>query len=169
MDQCFPDRSIPAIALRESNNNGGHYFMSLESGRRIHSNKWVEMPTTQVQIDRVHQIANTGGNYYWLEDLITYDDPIDKNGQFNIELYAVCDDTPIILNDKGLAIDARIQETNQNLDINEVSSDMDHIESSIESFNDSNDSTYQNEDDDSTSIVPSVVDSGDYTFNIQNA
>ena len=34
-------RTIPAIALRESNGVGGHYFMSLESGRPIHANKWI--------------------------------------------------------------------------------------------------------------------------------
>ena len=29
-------RSVPAIALRRSNSAGGHYFMSLYSGKRIH-------------------------------------------------------------------------------------------------------------------------------------
>ena len=29
-------RAVPAIALRRSNNAGGHYFMSLHSGKRIH-------------------------------------------------------------------------------------------------------------------------------------
>ena len=65
-------RSTPCIALRESNNNGGHYFMSLETGRRIHSNKWVEMPTTQVQIDRIHELAGDGRGVHWLDDLSNY-------------------------------------------------------------------------------------------------
>ena len=33
-------RAVPAIALRRSNNTGGHYFMSLHSGRRIHGYAW---------------------------------------------------------------------------------------------------------------------------------
>ena len=37
-------RSIPAIALNASNEHGGHYFMSLYSGKRIHSYEWKELP-----------------------------------------------------------------------------------------------------------------------------
>ena len=37
-------RSTPSIALSESNGKGGHYFMSLFSGKRIHGNKWTELP-----------------------------------------------------------------------------------------------------------------------------
>ena len=37
-------RTVPAIALRMSNNAGGHYFMSLHSGKRIHGYKWKELP-----------------------------------------------------------------------------------------------------------------------------
>ena len=44
-------RTVPGIALRESNGVGGHYFMSLESGRRLHSNKWVRMDISQDIID----------------------------------------------------------------------------------------------------------------------
>ena len=36
--------SVPAIALRRSNNAGGHYFMSLYSGKRIHGYKWEYYP-----------------------------------------------------------------------------------------------------------------------------
>ena len=161
-------RSVPAIALRESNNNGGHYFMLLESGQRIHSNKWVEMPITQVQINCVHEIATTEGNDYWLEDLIYHDNPVVESSQISTASYAVCDDTPIILSDEDQAIDARIQDANQNLDTDEMTDEMDHIESSTESYTDSKDSTYKDTDEDNISIIPSVVGSGDYTFNIQN-
>ena len=43
------------------------------------------------------------------------------------------------------------------------------MESSAESYTDSKDSTYQDTDDDDVSSIPSVVNSGDYSFNIQNA
>ena len=62
-------RSTPCIALRESNNNGGHYFMSLCSGRRIYSNKWVEIPITQDQIDQVHELASNAKETHWVTEI----------------------------------------------------------------------------------------------------
>ena len=37
-------RATPSIALRMSNNAGGYYFMSLHSGKPIHSYKWDVLP-----------------------------------------------------------------------------------------------------------------------------
>ena len=37
-------RAIPIIALRMSNSAGGHYFMSLHTGKRIHGYKWDVLP-----------------------------------------------------------------------------------------------------------------------------
>ena len=50
-------RTEPFVALCDSNNSGGHYFMSLKTRRRIHANKWTEVPTSQDVIDRVHYLA----------------------------------------------------------------------------------------------------------------
>ena len=50
-------RSTPAIALRESNDFGGHYFMSLISGRRFHSREWDELPIRDEIIEKVHELA----------------------------------------------------------------------------------------------------------------
>jgi hypothetical protein len=50
-------RAIPAIALRKSNNNGGHYFMNLHTGRRIHGYHWTELPIDEYVISRVEKIA----------------------------------------------------------------------------------------------------------------
>ena len=36
-------RSIPSIALRESNEDGGHFFMFIYTGKYIHSDNWVEL------------------------------------------------------------------------------------------------------------------------------
>ena len=33
-------RSVPTIALNASNDRGGHFFMSINTGKRIHSHKW---------------------------------------------------------------------------------------------------------------------------------
>ena len=50
-------RSIPAIALNSSNEHGGHYFMSLYSGKRIHSYEWKELPIDEEVIARVEELA----------------------------------------------------------------------------------------------------------------
>ena len=50
-------RSIPAIALNASNEHGGHYFMSLYSGKRIHSYEWKELPIDEEVIARVEELA----------------------------------------------------------------------------------------------------------------
>ena len=51
-------RSVPAIALKASNDWGGFYFMSLLSGKRIHSNNWTELPISDEVINRVHEMAS---------------------------------------------------------------------------------------------------------------
>ena len=50
-------RSVPGIALRASNEWGGFYFMSLLSGKRIHSNNWTELPISEEVIARVYELA----------------------------------------------------------------------------------------------------------------
>ena len=51
-------RSVPAVALRSSNESGGHYFMSLLSGKRIHSHNWTELPIDDDVIARVEELAS---------------------------------------------------------------------------------------------------------------
>ena len=51
-------RSVPAIALNSSNEHGGHYFMSLYSGKRIHSYEWTELPIDEDVTDRVEELAD---------------------------------------------------------------------------------------------------------------
>ena len=51
-------RSVPAIALQESNDFGGFYFMSLETGKRIHSNKWSQLPIREDVVEKVQHLAN---------------------------------------------------------------------------------------------------------------
>ena len=51
-------RSVPAIALQESNDFGGFYFMSLETGKRIHSNKWSQLPIREDVVKKVQHLAN---------------------------------------------------------------------------------------------------------------
>jgi len=51
-------RSVPAIALYASNLHGGHYFMSLYTGKRLHSYEWEELPIDNEVIARVEQLAS---------------------------------------------------------------------------------------------------------------
>ena len=50
-------RCVPAIALKASNEEGGYFFMSLYTGKRIHSYIGEEIPIDQDTIDRVDQLA----------------------------------------------------------------------------------------------------------------
>jgi len=50
-------RSIGAIALKQSNERGGYYSMSLSTGRRIHCYQWTELPIPDYVIDRVESLA----------------------------------------------------------------------------------------------------------------
>ena len=54
-------RAVPGIALRRSNSAGGHYFMSLHSGKRIHGYNWDELPTDDYVIERVEALAMEQG------------------------------------------------------------------------------------------------------------
>ena len=57
-DNSMITRTTGAIALRPSGNvQGGYYFYSLTTGRRILRSKWTELPMPQDVIDRVHALA----------------------------------------------------------------------------------------------------------------
>ena len=50
-------RSVPTISLRQSNTGGGHYFMNVETGKRIHAHVWTELQLTKSVIAEVENIA----------------------------------------------------------------------------------------------------------------
>ena len=51
-------RTTPAIALIPTGNvQGGYFFMSLRTGKRLHRRKWTELPTTEEIIKKVHAFA----------------------------------------------------------------------------------------------------------------
>ena len=65
MDSC----ATPSIALRESNDSNGFFFMSLETGKRLHCNKWTQLVITEDIIEAVQDICH--------DDLVT---PPDETG-----------------------------------------------------------------------------------------
>ena len=46
-------RSIGGIALRPKNDRGSYYFMSLETGIRIHARQWTVLHSTELVIGKV--------------------------------------------------------------------------------------------------------------------
>ena len=50
-------RAIPSITLKSSNRCGGYYFMSLNTGRRLHSYHWTQLPIPDDVIERVETMA----------------------------------------------------------------------------------------------------------------
>ena len=50
-------RAIRGIALMESNETGGHYFMNLTSGKKVNCFKWEELPIDDEVISRVNKLA----------------------------------------------------------------------------------------------------------------
>ena len=138
-------RYTPCIALRESNNNGGHYFMSLETGRQIHSNKWVKMPTTQVQIDRVHELASNRKEVHWTDKLNDHHDSNKVYDKLNTGSYAIQEDRSINLDEQALIVDELSSESSQVSDSDQISSDASIMFSSSDFPDDPNDSSYKDE------------------------
>ena len=61
-DNSMTTRTTGALALRPTGNvQGGHYFLSLTSGRRINRNRWTTLPMPNDVIDRIHALARRSG------------------------------------------------------------------------------------------------------------
>ncbi len=93
-DNTMAPRTIGAIALRPTGNQqGGYYFYSLMSGKRLHRTHWTELPMPSEVKDRVHALArrarafrgllftNSDGNN--LDDL---DDNSDDDSTYDLSL-----------------------------------------------------------------------------------
>ena len=79
-------RSVPAIALRRSNELGGHYFMSLHTGKQLHSYHWRELPITDEVIESVHSLATSENQPTLVDGEVTFECdigvPIQDNNEF---------------------------------------------------------------------------------------
>ena len=51
-------RTILAIALDRSNDQGAYYFMSILTGQRLHSRWWNEKPVSDEVIAQVEKLAD---------------------------------------------------------------------------------------------------------------
>ena len=53
-------RSVGVIALRPVKEQGGHYFMLLDTGKQLHTYIWTELPINKQVINRVDELATKG-------------------------------------------------------------------------------------------------------------
>jgi hypothetical protein len=79
-DNGMGSRTTGAIALRPTGNaQGGYYFLSLTTGRRINRTHWTELPMPAEVIDRVHALARRskaalGITFAWRDGTKVQDD-----------------------------------------------------------------------------------------------
>ena len=53
-------RSVPRISLRQSNKDGGQFFISLYTGKYTHRDTWVELPIDDNIVKWVDDLAKIG-------------------------------------------------------------------------------------------------------------
>ena len=88
-NNTMASRTTGAIAMRPTGNEqGGHYFFSLNTGRRLNRNRWTVLPMPNEVIERVHHFANsvTRGLTFGNRDGNDDTDPYDSDGEsYNTE------------------------------------------------------------------------------------
>ena len=181
-------RTVPGIALRESNGVGGHYFMSLETGRRIHANKWSRMVITEDIISKVQILAENEGQPWIHHDPFSVKFLDDTN---DIETYQVGElveenDTDEVEDQIDEVEERDLQQIEERVEVaidqlddlstgsEEESSNGDMLDEwSSGTTLEASDSTYKPEENESEEIEItqdlSTVNSGDFSFNIAHA
>jgi hypothetical protein len=96
-DNSMAPRTTGAIALRPTGNaQGGYYFMSLTTGRRISRNRWTPLPMPQ---DVINRVIEMGQQQHMAEEIEFYDrdrrdiddegDDLDETGNAEDDNHAV--------------------------------------------------------------------------------
>jgi hypothetical protein len=65
-------RTTPCISLGESNELDGMYFMSLETGKRLHSCKWIMLPMNDYVISQVNDLTEAENQPVMPGDMPTF-------------------------------------------------------------------------------------------------
>ena len=60
-DNTNEEHSTPAIALCPSNEHGGHHFMNIATGAKIHAFYWKELPISDEMVEAVNKIGRDQG------------------------------------------------------------------------------------------------------------
>ena len=159
-------RAIPAIALRESNDFGGFYFLSLETGNRFHSKKWDVLPISSQTIDKVHQLADNDDQPVMNENLFVFEtapgEIIHFNAQDGDDESCQNEDESLSIQDEGDAQTmARLALENNHALISAEESDNVIFNDELE---DEDEDEFRNSDE----LDSNTITSDDYSFNIQN-
>ena len=113
-------RMEPCIALRDSNNNGGYYFMSLKTRKRIHGNKWSEVPINQDVIDRVYELASVPKQRWSSDSPLSFESEPGVKINEDIQIYNESSYDHNTISRGNVEIDDRIVAATNNL--NEIES-----------------------------------------------
>jgi Reverse transcriptase (RNA-dependent DNA polymerase)/Zinc knuckle len=150
-DNSMTPRTTGAIALRPTGNvQGGYYFYSLTTGRRINRNKWTTLPMPQDVIDRVHNLArreyaNSGiifGNRH--NEALLLDNYADDDSESDSSYCPSTTDSDIEHEDHLDLYDAPIAGVDHAKAKNEIIVENEH-ENENDDDNDFDDNDYENE------------------------
>jgi hypothetical protein len=110
-DNSMQSRMTGGIALRPiGNEQGGHYFLCLSSGRRLNRNHWTELPLQQDVINRAYVLAHRGNANLQLIFAdwhgVTSEDDDEDNDTDGGEHDSDSDDEDLILDDDSTSDDS---------------------------------------------------------------
>jgi Zinc knuckle len=109
-DNSMHARTTGAIAIRPTGNRqGGYYFMSLTTGRRLTRNRWTELPMPQDVIDRVNALGHRSNApaalvFAWRDG--TPVDALDDHGFADDDDDADSDYVPYSADDEAFDVDS---------------------------------------------------------------
>jgi hypothetical protein len=125
-DKSLAARTTGATALRPTGNTqGGYYFYSLTTGRRLSRNHWTNLPMPAEVIERVHQLADQGNAPHGLSfanrtGINPHADDDEGNDDYYPDVEGDDDDTSLIAEDiAGVTGEINNENENDNEDENE--------------------------------------------------
>ena len=145
-------RTEPCIALRDSYHNGGHYFMSLKTGKRIHGNKWSEVPIKKDVINIVHELASVPKQHWSSDSPLSFESEPGVKINEDIQIYNESSYNHDTISHGNVEIDDRIRAATNNLNKIESVEDppadepTDDSDSTFVSSEDSTDDSVMNKD-----------------------
>lgn len=95
-------RTVPAIALKPSNQHGGSFFMSLLSGQKLHAYHWEEIPISDEVIDRVHYLAKEEKQPALVNGQLIFEWDTGRPIQDNIDFINETDEYDVIADDTNI-------------------------------------------------------------------
>ena len=123
-------RKLPCISLGPSNEWGGHFFMSLYTGKKIHAYDWTELPIDKDVIDRVEELSTSENQPEIIDNLPLFEW---RAGESILDDYDTTteSDLDIIEDESGSQIDIDFPQTNDNENNVDISLSMNDSENNF--------------------------------------